>query len=131
MANPSCIVESGKLSPVGQRQLALFQAQDAKRILVVLMAPSHLSGGYFGPDPRALPHAEWALPFRAVGISVSASGNGLRSDTKAVIVLTASEWATRRNLGRFKDNVLQVWGDGGDAQSWPVMPADAPLATGR
>jgi hypothetical protein len=130
MANPSCIVESGKLSPVGHRNLAMFQAQDAKRILVVLMAPSHLSGGYFGPDPRALPNAQWVLPFGAVGISVSASGNGLRSDTKAVIVLTESEWATRRNLGRFKDNVFQVWGDGSDAPSWPVAPrgesADAP-----
>ena len=128
MANPSCIVESGKLSPVGQRNLSLFQAQAGKRILVVVMSESHLKSGYFGPAPSDSEPTAWMLPFREAGIPVSASGEGLRSNTKAVVVLTASQWATRRNVGRFKDNVFQVWGEGGEAKSWPVMPSDAAQA---
>ena len=42
MANPSCIVESGKLSPVGQRTLALFAGQNERRIIIVIMRPSFI-----------------------------------------------------------------------------------------
>jgi hypothetical protein len=125
MANPSCIVETGKLSPVGQRNLSLFQGQTEKRMLVVVMGEAHLKAGYYGPAPSASELTAWMLPFLAAGIPVSTSIGALRSDTKAVIVLSANDWATRRDVGRYKDNVYQVWGEGGEAKSWPVMFSEA------
>ncbi|MCX5660596.1 MAG: hypothetical protein NTW19_12865 [Planctomycetota bacterium] len=121
MPSPTCIVESGKLSPVGDRNLALFHAQSARPLLVVLMSEAHIKAGYFSTEAASDSPAAWVVPFRQAGIQVTGHAKGLRSGTRALIVLTAAEWAIRKSLGFYKDGVFQVWGDGGEANAWPVM----------
>lgn len=123
MAQPTCIVESGKLSPVGERNLALFQGQSARPLLVVLMSEAQLKAGYFDAAATAESLAAWVVPFRQSGILVTGNAKGLRGGMRALIVITAAEWAIRKSLGFYRDGVFQVWGDGGEANAWPVAAA--------